>query len=91
MSSLGNKYVADIDGAKFNMGGKYTVTIFDPELAENDAFVWTLAMFAASIQYHKEMYKKVGHARRLMGQGDFYPKISKMETALRRNPRLRAI
>ncbi|MFX0064429.1 MAG: hypothetical protein ACFFC7_19835 [Candidatus Hermodarchaeota archaeon] len=91
MSSLGNKYVADIDGAKFNMGGKYTVTIFDPELAENNTFVWTLAMFAATIQYHKEMYKKVGQARRLMGQGDYYPKISKMETALRRNPRLRAI
>ncbi|MFX0090334.1 MAG: hypothetical protein ACFFBD_01130 [Candidatus Hodarchaeota archaeon] len=90
MSSLGNKYVADIDGAKFNMGGKYTISIFDPGLADVDAFVWTLAMFAASIPYHVDIYKKVAQARAMMGRGEFNPKISRMETALRKNPRLRA-
>lgn len=81
--------IAILDGKKFDIGGQWDIKIYDPELAKNRFFVRTLILFAATIRYHKTLYKKVKKILSLMNKGKFIGKLPPEELDLLKNPRLR--
>lgn len=54
-----NQKVADIDGKKLNIGGKWEIDIYDEALSKDKIFVDTLTMFACACKFLEDAEKIV--------------------------------
>ncbi|MHA2225611.1 MAG: hypothetical protein ACXAC8_10435 [Candidatus Hodarchaeales archaeon] len=88
VNGLGDDQFGFINGRKFNVGGRYDITLKSSEkrLLSN-VLVRTLVLFAASLKFHEEINKKIKHGTKLMRKGEWMPPLAKEELDLRRNPR----
>ncbi|MHA1331763.1 MAG: hypothetical protein ACTSR2_11865 [Candidatus Hodarchaeales archaeon] len=89
VSALGNKEIGLINGKKFDIGGRYDITIksTDKRLISN-VVIRTLILFAASLKFHKPIYKKIKKGVKKMKKGQWDgPTLSNEELLLSRNPR----
>ncbi len=86
-SSRGNVKVAEVDGKLFDIGGEYTVKIFDEKLAKDRMFINVLIFFATSRRYQNDIKKKITDIRKDMLKGKFTPKATIAELNLSTNPR----
>lgn len=81
--------IADIDGKKLNLGGKWEIEIFDEELSKNKTFTKILSLFACACKFLeasektvKELFKKFDDPK---SDFKFFP--DKEELDLFKNPR----
>lgn len=81
--------IADIDGKKLNLGGKWEIEIFDEELSKNKTFTKILTLFACACKFLevaektvKELFKKFDDPK-----SDFKFSPDKEELDLFKNPR----
>ncbi|MHA2243667.1 MAG: hypothetical protein ACXADY_01730 [Candidatus Hodarchaeales archaeon] len=88
VNGIGDKQFGNIDGKKFNIGGKYDITLktTDKRLVDN-VIARTLILFAASLKFHEEIFKKVKKGTKKMRKNEWQPDLSNSEKLLRRNPR----
>ncbi|MFX1514214.1 MAG: hypothetical protein ACFFCQ_16675 [Promethearchaeota archaeon] len=86
-SSRGDVKVADVDGKLFDIGGEYTVRIYEEELAKDRMFMNVLIFFAASRRYQDDIRKKISTIRKDILKGRFTPRMTKAELNLATNPR----
>jgi len=81
---LADEKVAFIDSKR---GGKIEIDIYNKELAENNLFTATLALFAGTIKYHAGIATKLENAVKAMKEGVLTIKPSKKALELILNPR----
>lgn len=88
VNGLGNTQFGFINGRKFNIGGRYDISLSgtDKRLL-NNVMARTLILFAASIKFHKDILKKIKKGTKLMKKGEWWPSLSNEELLLKRNPR----
>lgn len=90
ISSDGKK-VAKIDGKFLNIGGAWDIKIFDPDLAQNTAFVETLLLYAATLRFQKEIRENIEHTLKAIKNNQYHLKLEPTEYDLLKNPRIRRI
>lgn len=90
-SSTKGEKIADIDGKFLDVGGEWEIKIFDPDLAQNKAFVETLVFFAATLRFQKEIRKKIDQTIKAIEQEQYQLKIEPQEYDLMKNPRIRRV
>lgn len=81
---LGNEKIAFINSKR---GGAVEIEIYDDELADNLAFVNTMALFAGTIKYHEGIGDKIKNAIKALSEGTLVLKPSKKELQLMKDPR----
>ena len=88
VNGIGDKQFGKIDGKKFDVGGRYEITLkaTDKRLVDN-VIVRTLILFAASLKFQEEIIKKVKRGSEKMRKNEWQPELSNSEKLLRRNPR----
>ncbi|MHA1972026.1 MAG: hypothetical protein ACTSW1_03465 [Candidatus Hodarchaeales archaeon] len=89
VNPFGNKEIGLINGKKFDIGGRYDITIksTDKRLVSN-IVTRPLILFAASLKFHKPIYKKIKKGVKQMKKGKWDgPTLSNEELLLSRNPR----
>jgi hypothetical protein len=88
VNGLGNTQFGLINGKKFDVGGKYDITLksSDKRLTDN-VLVRTLILFAASLKFHNDIFNKIKKGTKLMKKGEWQPEITNEELMLQRNPR----
>jgi hypothetical protein len=88
VNGLGNTQFGLINGKKFDVGGRYDITLktTDTRLLDN-TLVRSLVLFAASLRFHKDIFNKIKKGTKLMKKGEWSPTISNEELLLLRNPR----
>lgn len=87
VNGIGSAQFGLINGKKFDIGGEYDITLKGDKTLVNNTMIRTLILFAASLKFHKDIYKKIKKGTKLMEKGEWKPKISNEELLLRRNPR----
>ncbi|UCG89830.1 MAG: hypothetical protein JSU57_05055 [Candidatus Heimdallarchaeota archaeon] len=85
---IGEKQFGKIDGKKFDVGGRYDISLksTDERLVDN-VLVRALILFAASLKFHEEIFKKIKKGTKKMRKNEWYPTLTNEEKLLRRNPR----
>jgi hypothetical protein len=79
--------VADIDGSKFNIGGKWKIKMED-DVEVHPALDETLVLFCAFLRYEESVRKRLEeNAKKMEGSKEFEIKISDEELYLYDNPR----
>ncbi|MFW9854115.1 MAG: hypothetical protein ACFFFG_03615 [Candidatus Thorarchaeota archaeon] len=88
VNGLGNTEFGFINGKKFDIGGRYDITLSgtDKRLSDN-VMTRTLILFAASLKFHNDILKKIKKGTKLMKRGEWTPNLSNEELLLKRNPR----
>lgn len=88
VNGIGDKQFGKIDGKKFDVGGKYEITLkaTDERLVDN-VLVRTLILFASSLKFHEDIIKKIKKGTKKMKKNEWQPDLSNEEKLLRRNPR----
>ncbi len=76
-----------INGKKWDIGGRYDITLKGEKKLVNNVMIRSLILFSASLKFHKDIYKKIKKGTKLMEKGEWTPSISNEELLLRRNPR----
>jgi hypothetical protein len=88
VNGLGNFQFGFINGRKFDIGGRYDITLSAPDKQLSDnVMARTLILFAASLKFHKDILKKIKKGTKLMKRGEWTPNLSNEELLLKRNPR----
>lgn len=87
VSGLGDHQFGLINGKKWDIGGRYDITLKGEKFLVNNVMIRTLILFSASLKFHKDIYKKIKKGTKLMKKGEWTPKITNEELLLRRNPR----
>ncbi len=88
VNGIGNDQIGLINGHKFDIGGKFVINLkSDDKNLTSKEMVRTLILFAASLKFHKDIYKKIKKGSDLMRKGKFSPTLSNEELLLSRNPR----
>ncbi|MFX1282187.1 MAG: hypothetical protein ACFFB5_00970 [Promethearchaeota archaeon] len=85
---IGDTQFGKIDGKKFDVGGRYDISLksTDERLVDN-VLVRVLILFAASLKFHEEIFKKIKKGTKKMRKNEWQPTLSNEEKLLRRNPR----
>ncbi|MFX1517086.1 MAG: hypothetical protein ACFFC6_12360 [Promethearchaeota archaeon] len=88
VNGIGDKQFGKIDGKKFDVGGKYDITLksTDERLLDN-VLVRAIILFAASLKFHEDIIKKIKKGTKKMQKDEWQPGLSNEEKLLRRNPR----
>ncbi|MFX0122782.1 MAG: hypothetical protein ACFFAE_04035 [Candidatus Hodarchaeota archaeon] len=88
VNGIGDEQFGKIDGKKFDVGGRYEITLksTDERLVDN-VLVRALILFAASLKFHEEIIKKIKKGTKKMQKDEWQPDLSNEEKLLRRNPR----
>lgn len=88
VNGIGNEQYGLINGKKFDVGGKYDITLeaTDERLVDN-VLVRALILFAASLKFHKGILKKIKKGTKKMRKAEWQPSLTNEEKLLRRNPR----
>ncbi|MHA2202888.1 MAG: hypothetical protein ACW991_04300 [Candidatus Hodarchaeales archaeon] len=88
VNGIGDRQFGKIDGKKFDVGGKYVITLktTDERLVDN-VLVRTLILFASSLKFHEDIIKKIKKGTKKMKKNEWQPDLSNAEKLLRRNPR----
>jgi len=89
VNAIGKKQIGMIDGKKFDIGGKYVIKLkaVEENLLDNN-MIRTLILFAASLKFHEDIYKKIKIGVKRMRKGEWEgPTLSNEELLLLRNPR----
>jgi hypothetical protein len=88
VNGIGNKQYGLINGKKFDVGGRYDITLSasDENLLSN-VVVRTLILFASTLKFHKSIHKKIKKGTKLMKKGEWQPDLINEELLLHRNPR----
>ncbi|MHA2296462.1 MAG: hypothetical protein ACXAEU_00630 [Candidatus Hodarchaeales archaeon] len=81
-----DKKVAEIDGAKLDVGGSFKIRIFDPELAKTASFYRSLIIFAGSLKYLNEVKDRIKKFADFQKKGEII-KLSDGEILAQTNPR----
>ena len=79
--------VARINGHALNVGGKYTVDIYDEQLAKDHVFANVLILFAGMLKFRRLLDKRMDSMLEKMQKKKTFIKISKEEARLYDNPR----
>ncbi|NHJ03092.1 MAG: hypothetical protein EAX86_13225 [Candidatus Heimdallarchaeota archaeon] len=87
VNGIGGNQFGFINGIKFDIGGKYEITLKGDKDLLSNVMVRTLILYAASLKFHKDIYKKIKKGTKKMKKGEWKPNVSNEELALRRNPR----
>ncbi len=87
VNGIGADQFGLINGKKWDVGGRYDISLKADDSLVNIVMIRTLVLFAASLKFHKDIYKKIKKGTKLMKKGEWKPKISNEELLLRRNPR----
>jgi hypothetical protein len=88
VNGIGDKQFGKIDGKRFDVGGRYEITLkaTDERLLDN-VLVRALILFAASLKFHEDIIKKIKKGTKKMRKNEWLPDLSNEEKLLRRNPR----
>lgn len=88
VNGIGDSQFGIIDGKKFDIGGKYEITLkaTDKRLVDN-VLVRVLILFATSLKFHEDIFKKIKKGTKKMKKNEWFPQLSNEEKLLRRNPR----
>lgn len=88
VNGIGDKQFGLINGHKFDIGGKYDITLksTDDRLLSN-VLIRTLILFATSLKFHSDINDKIREGTKLMKKGEWLPPLSQNELDLKRNPR----
>ncbi len=88
INGIGDIQFGKIDGKKFDVGGRYDISLksTDERLVDN-VLVRVLILFAASLKFHEEIFKKIKKGTKKMKKNEWQPSLSNEEKLLRRNPR----
>ncbi|MFX1505804.1 MAG: hypothetical protein ACFFDC_06770 [Promethearchaeota archaeon] len=88
VNGIGDKQFGQIDGKRFDVGGRYDITLktTDERLVDN-VLVRVLILFAASLKFHEDIIKKIKKGTKKMRKDEWQPGLSNEEKLLRRNPR----
>jgi len=88
VNGIGNEQYGLINGKKFDVGGRYDITLeaTDERLVDN-VLVRALILFAASLKFHESILKKIKKGTKKMRKAKWQPSLSNEEKLLRRNPR----
>jgi hypothetical protein len=88
VNGIGDKQFGKIDGKKFDVGGRYDITLktTDERLVDN-VLVRVIILFAASLKFHEDIIKKIKKGTKKMRKDEWLPDLSNEEKLLRRNPR----
>lgn len=88
VNGIGDKEIGLINGKKFDIGGRYDIhiTSSDERLLSN-TMVRTIILFAASLKFHKSIFRKIKKGTKLMKKGEWQPDLANEELLLHRNPR----
>lgn len=81
---LGDEKVALVDSKR---GGKVEISIYDDELANNKAFIHTLILYAATINFHEDIGEKIKKTVGAITEGTLTLIPSKKALELMLNPR----
>lgn len=88
VNAIGQKQFGMIDGKKFDIGGKFVITLKAKEDLLDNNIIRTLILFAASLKFHKDIYDKIKTGVKKMRKGEWEgPTLSNEELLLLRNPR----
>jgi len=87
VNGIGGAQFGLINGRKFDIGGRYDITLKADKTLVNNTLIRSLILFAASLKFHTDIYKKIKKGTKLMEKGEWQPTISNEELLLRRNPR----
>lgn len=87
VNGIGGAQFGLINGRKFDIGGRYDITLKADKTLVNNTMIRSLILFAASLKFHTDIYKKIKKGTKLMEKGEWQPTISNEELLLRRNPR----
>jgi hypothetical protein len=81
--------IANVDGKKLNIGGKWEIEIFDEELSDDKAFVKTLALFGCACKFLEDCEKLIKQIFKKFDdpKSDFKFVPDKQELDLFKNPR----
>ncbi|MFX0194612.1 MAG: hypothetical protein ACFFCW_00695 [Candidatus Hodarchaeota archaeon] len=83
--------IANIDGKFLNVGGAWDIKIFNSDLAQNNAFLETLILFASTLRFQNEIRKKIEETIKAIENGQYKLKVESQEYDLMRNPRIRRV
>ncbi|UCG03061.1 MAG: hypothetical protein JSW11_03545 [Candidatus Heimdallarchaeota archaeon] len=88
VNGIGDIQFGKIDGKKFDVGGRYDITLkaSDERLVDN-VLVRALILFASSLKFHEDIIKKIKKGTKKMRKNEWQPDLSNEEKLLRRNPR----
>ena len=88
INGFGNKQFGFINGHKFDVGGRYDITLkaTDERLLDN-VIARALILFAGSLKFHKEIHKKIKKGSKKIKKGKWVPPLTNKELDLERNPR----
>ncbi len=81
------KKVAEVDGKVLDIGGEFEIKIFDEELGQNEVFVNTLKLFAATLKYLGDIEDKIKDTVNAISKG-YELEVDKLEIKFFKNPRL---
>ncbi|MFW9993757.1 MAG: hypothetical protein ACFFD4_17055 [Candidatus Odinarchaeota archaeon] len=81
-----DKKVAEIDGAKFDIGGAFKIRIFDPELAKEQSFYRSLIVFSGALKYLGDVKDRIDKLDDYQKREEVI-KLVEEELLLQTNPR----
>ena len=87
VKNVQDNVIAKIDGKFANLGGKFDIHIFDPDLAKDKTFFTILILFSSTLRFHKDIKKNIKKSLKELRESDTKLKLDDSEANLYLNPR----
>lgn len=87
VKNVHDNVIAKIDGKFANLGGKFDIHIFDPDLAKDKTFFTILILFSSTLRFHKDIKKNIKKSLKELRESDTELKLDDSESNLYLNPR----